>query len=110
MRRKLNVTRSLKSNLLKRSKNIKSICEQNKVDLIWKQNEFRRDLRNHIWDFAHGLVYCPIAKVASTTWFINFLKLANINLQGLQSLQKSGNITPGEMQFVKKTRKGKLPR
>jgi hypothetical protein len=53
-------------------------------------------------------VYCPIAKVASTTWFINFLRLVNINMQGLQSLQKSGSIVPGEMPFVKKNKRGKI--
>ena len=65
-------------------------------------------LRNHIWDFTHELVYCPIAKVASTTWFFNFLKLVNINMQGLQALQKSRVIVTGKMSFVKKNKENQI--
>ena len=36
-------------------------------------------MKMHIWDVVNHLVYCPIAKVASTTWFSNFLAWSKIN-------------------------------
>ena len=95
----------LESDLKERSNIIKDVCEENKAELLWQPHNFQMKLRNHIWDFTHGLVYCPIAKVASTNWFFNFLKLVNINTQGLQSLQKSRVIVTGKTSFVKKNRK-----
>ncbi|XP_070000638.1 carbohydrate sulfotransferase 11 [Penaeus vannamei] len=37
--------------------------------------------RNFIWDLKHqpSIVWCPIYKVASTTWLRNFLRLAHFN-------------------------------
>jgi len=35
-------------------------------------------MRRHLWDVVNHLVYCPIAKVASTTWFSNFLAWSHI--------------------------------
>lgn len=32
-----------------------------------------------VWDDKHSVVWCPNYKVASTTWMINFLKLAHFN-------------------------------
>lgn len=75
---------------------------------MWPQNGFRRNIKNHVWDFTHGLAYCPIAKVASTTWFLNFLEILNINIQGLESMQESRTIVSEEDSFVKKGTRGKI--
>ena len=98
----------LESDLKERSNNIKNVCEENKAELLWQPDNFQMKLRNHIWDFTHGLVYCPIAKVASTTWFFNFLKIVNINMQGLQALQKSRVVVTGNMSFVRKNQENQI--
>ena len=101
-------TLSLEYHLQERSRNIKDVCEHNKLKLMWPQNGFRINIKNHVWDFKHGLAYCPIAKVASTTWFLNFLEIMKINVQGLESMQESRTIVLGEDSFVKKGKRGKM--
>ena len=95
-------TLNLEYHLQERSRNIKDVCEHNKLELMWPQNEFRRNIKNHIWDFTRGLAYCPIAKVASTSWFLNFQAIMNINIQGFESMQKSRTSVLEEDSFVKK--------
>ena len=101
-------TLSLENHLQERSRNIKDVCEQNKLELMWPQNEFRRNIKNHVWDFTHGLAYCPIAKVASTTWFLNFQEIMNINIQGFELMQESRPIVLEDNSFVKKGKRGKI--
>ena len=101
-------TLRLEFHLQERSRNIKDVCEQNKLELMWPQNGFRSNIKNHVWDFTHGLAYCPIAKVASTTWFLNFLEIMNINIQGLESMQESRKNVSGLESFAKKGKRGKI--
>ena len=76
---------------------------------MWPQKGLRRNLKNHVWDFSHRLSYCPIAKVASTTWFLNFLKILKINLQGLDS-RNIRKVVTGDIPFVKISKSGKMSR
>eukprot|EP00090_Calanus_glacialis_P004508 TRINITY_DN13371_c0_g1_i3.p1 TRINITY_DN13371_c0_g1~~TRINITY_DN13371_c0_g1_i3.p1 ORF type:complete len:415 (+),score=60.42 TRINITY_DN13371_c0_g1_i3:269-1513(+) len=101
-------TLSLEYQLQERSRNIKDVCEQNKLELMWPQNVFRKNIKNHVWDFTHGLAYCPIAKVASTTWFLNFQAIMNINIKGFESMQESRTIVLEDDSFVKKGKRGKI--
>ena len=78
-----------KSCIEERSNNIKTICDQNRDALKWQKKAFKRNLRNHVWDFSNQIVYCPIAKVASSTWFTNFVKLLNIDLEKLEYLKQA---------------------
>ena len=75
---------------------------------MWPQNVFRRNIKNHVWDFTHRLAYYLIAKVASTTWFINFQSIMNINIQGFESMQESRKIVLDDNSFVKNGKRGKM--
>ena len=66
---------------------------------------YKNNLRNHIWDFSHGLVYCPIAKVASSTWFSNFVQLVNLDLEGLEQLKQSRIPLTEDTAYVKTNQK-----
>ena len=100
-------TLSFEYHLQERSRIIQAICEQNRPKLMWSQKSFRRNLKNHVWDFSHRLSYCPIAKVASTTWFLNFLDILNLNMQGLDS-RNMRKIVTGDIPFAKIGKKGKI--
>eukprot|EP00090_Calanus_glacialis_P004511 TRINITY_DN13371_c0_g2_i2.p1 TRINITY_DN13371_c0_g2~~TRINITY_DN13371_c0_g2_i2.p1 ORF type:complete len:436 (+),score=75.83 TRINITY_DN13371_c0_g2_i2:79-1386(+) len=100
-------TLSFEYHLQERSRIIQAICEQNRPKLMWPQKSFRRNLKNHVWDFSHRLSYCPIAKVASTTWFLNFLDILNLNMQGLDS-RNMRKIVTGDIPFAKIGKKGKI--
>ena len=91
-----------------RAEHMKEVCRQHQDQLVWTQSSFRRNLKKHVWDFTHGLAYCPIAKVASTTWFLNFLQIMKIDIQGLESLQESGKVMTEESSFIKKGKRGKI--
>jgi len=51
-------------------------------------------MKRHIWDVVNHMVYCPIAKVASTTWFSNFLAWSKIERKSvplvLKQLKEAG--------------------
>merc|ERR1712106_1150903 len=91
-----------------RAEHVKEVCRQHQDQLVWTQSSFRRNLKKHVWDFTHGLAYCPIAKVASTAWFHNFLEIMKIDIQGLESLQESGKVMTEESSFIKKGKRGKI--
>ena len=74
---------NLSSSLKARSDTVKKICQKNKELLWWDTAELKKKLRSHIWYFPNSLVYCPIAKVASSTWFLNFVKLLEVNYEKL---------------------------
>ena len=99
---------SLEYQLEDRARNMKMVCQQHQDQLVWPESSFRRNIKNHIWDFTHGLAYCPIAKVASTTWFLNFLQILKIDVQGLESMQESRTVMAGESSFIKKGKRGKI--
>ena len=107
LREKIGVGKSLEETLDGRGRTIKDVCQHNKNQLEWPERMFKRNLKNHVWDFTHGLVYCPIAKVASTTWFLNFFEILDINIQGLHSLKESRTVN-GTTSFLKKGTRGKI--
>ena len=96
------------SSLQARSETVMNICEKNKELLWWDTDALQNKLRSHIWYFPNSLVYCPIAKVASSTWFLNFAKLLKINLEGLQALKQAGISLTEDIPFVKKNKKNRI--
>jgi len=99
---------SLEYQLQDRAENIKTVCQEHQHQLVWPDSSFRRNIKTHVWDFTHGLAYCPIAKVASTTWFLNFLEILKIDVQGLESMKGSRTMMTGESSFIKKGKRGKI--
>merc|ERR1711892_1254136 len=91
-----------------RAEHMEEVCRQHQDQLVWTQSSFRRNLKKHVWNFTHGLAYCPIAKVASTTWFLNFLQIMKIDIQRLESLQESGKVMTEESSFIKKGKRGTI--
>ena len=87
---------------------MKFICEKNKNVLWWDTAAFQKKLRSHIWYFPNSLVYCPIAKVASSTWFLNFAKLTKVNLEDLQALKQSKISLSEDIPFVRKGKKNRI--
>ena len=75
---------------------------------MWDTANLQKKLRSHIWYFPHSLVYCPVAKVASSTWFLNFAKLLKINLEDLKTLKQSGVSLAEDIPFVKKNKKNRI--
>ena len=98
--------RDFKTCLEERFYNIKTICDQHQDALKWQKTVFERHLRNHVWDFPNQLVYCPIAKVASSTWFTNFVKLLNIDLEKLEYLKQARIPLTREIPFVRTNDRG----
>lgn len=62
----------------RRQARMAEVCERHKTSLVWDEWRRERSMRRHLWDVVNHLVYCPIAKVASTTWFSNFLAWSHI--------------------------------
>lgn len=62
----------------RRQTRLSEVCERHKASLVWDEWRRERSMRRHLWDVVNHLVYCPIAKVASTTWFSNFLAWSHI--------------------------------
>jgi len=62
----------------RRQARMAEVCERHKTSLVWEEWRRERSMRRHLWDVVNHLVYCPIAKVASTTWFSNFLAWSHI--------------------------------
>ena len=97
-----------KESLEERSRNLKSACQKSKETLLWEDRNFKKNLKSNLWDFKDRLVYCPVAKVASTTWYLNFLEILNINMDSLRSLQETrGNVTK-DTEYVKQGVRGKV--
>lgn len=61
-----------------RRRRIADVCERHNASLVWDDRRMLKSMRRHLWDVVNHLVYCPIAKVASTTWFSNFLAWSHI--------------------------------
>ena len=98
----------LQSTLQVRSDNVRNTCEKNKELLWWDTAGLQKKLRSHIWYFPNSLVYCPIAKVASSTWFLNFAKLLKVNLEDLKALKQSRTSFSQDIPFVKKNKKNRI--
>ena len=62
----------------RRQARMEKVCERHKTSLVWEEWRRERSMKRHLWDVVNHLVYCPIAKVASTTWFSNFLAWSHI--------------------------------
>ena len=62
-----------------RRRRIADVCERHNASLVWDDRRRLKSMRRHLWDIVNHLVYCPIAKVASTTWFSNFLAWSKID-------------------------------
>ncbi|XP_066951991.1 uncharacterized protein [Macrobrachium rosenbergii] len=62
--------------MVARARQVGLACRGVPLDL-----EFHGALSHFLWDQKHnpGIVWCPNYKVASTTWMINFLRLAHFN-------------------------------
>merc|ERR1712113_1260256 len=42
--------------------------------------------QKYIWDLSHRVVFCPISKVASTSWILNFLSMAGLTEENLPAV------------------------
>ena len=62
----------------RRQTRVAEVCKRHKPRLVWDERRMEKSMRRHLWDVVNHLVYCPIAKVASTTWFSNFLAWSHI--------------------------------
>ena len=88
-----------------RQQRVQKICETNKQTLEWKEAEFRRSIKRHLWDFSSRLVYCPMSEVATEDFFMNFLEIMKINTEGYKELQKSRGLNE-ENNEVNSSKKG----
>lgn len=77
--------------MIKRTKTVAKVCNA-RSKLISSESV------HLIWDLKHSpnLLWCPIYKVASTSWMINFLRLAHFNednpdLKGMNPKKKEKN-------------------
>ena len=61
-----------------RQAKIREVCRRHNATLSWDEKRREGSMKRHIWDVVNHLVFCPIAKVASTTWFLNFLAWSKI--------------------------------
>ena len=61
-----------------RQERIREVCRRHNATLSWDEKRREGSMKRHIWDVVNHLVFCPIAKVASTTWFLNFLAWSKI--------------------------------
>ena len=86
--------------LASRQARIQEVCEKHYASLSWNDKRRERCMKMHIWDVVNHLVYCPIAKVASTTWFSNFLAWSKINRSSvplvLDQLKEAGTLMKNE--------------
>ena len=72
-----------------RRKTVSIICKENRQELHWSQTELKMHMKQkYIWDLSHHLVFCPVSKVASTSWVLNFLSLAGITKDDLPRILK----------------------
>merc|ERR1712032_663601 len=62
----------------RRQTRVAEVCKRHKPRLVWDERRMEKCMRSHLWDVVNHLVYCPLAKVASTTWFSNFLAWSHI--------------------------------
>ncbi|KAK7086088.1 hypothetical protein SK128_002457 [Halocaridina rubra] len=60
--------------MIKRTKKVAKVCNARSKMITSKELHL-------VWDTKHSpsILYCPIYKVASTSWMINFLRLAHFN-------------------------------
>ena len=66
------------------SPSLGDVCANNPT-LHWSDAALLHELKtHHVWDQTHKIVFCPIAKVASTSWFVNFL-----NMSGVENRRKT---------------------
>ena len=70
--------RTFSEKVATRRRRIADVCERHNASLVWDDRRRLKSMRRHLWDVVNHLVYCPIAKVASTTWFSNFLAWSHI--------------------------------
>ena len=66
--------------LKERSEKVDEVCSRNRDELNWSKDDLLQHYQQKdLWDVIHQIVFCPIAKVASTSWFMNFLKMSGID-------------------------------
>ena len=71
--------RNFSVRMASRQARIQEVCKRHNTSLSWDEKARERRMKKHLWDVVNHLVYCPIAKVASTTWFSNFLAWSKID-------------------------------
>ena len=70
-----------------RRETVSRICDEAREELSWSQTELEAHMRQkYIWDLNHRLVFCPISKVASTSWILNFLAMAGVTEENLPAV------------------------
>ena len=70
-----------------RRETVARICDKDKEELSWSLAELETHMKEkYIWDLTHRLVFCPISKVASTSWISNFLSMAGITEENLPAV------------------------
>jgi len=68
-----------KEDLKVRAKLLKHVCKENSKTLRWREKDLLTHMQNKdLWDMVKRIIYCPIAKVASTSWQLNFLEMVGI--------------------------------
>ena len=86
-----------------RKARIQEVCERHNASLSWNEKKREGGMKRHIWDVVNHLVFCPIAKVASTTWFLNFLAWSKIERTSvpfvLNQLKEAGRKDKGEINW-----------
>ena len=66
---------------------VDNVCKDHKGELSWLDEDRLRHMKhNDVWDVIHNIVFCPIAKVASTSWFLNFLQMSGVNLENIDTV------------------------
>ena len=73
--------------MVERREAVSRICDQHREELSWRPEELETHMREkYIWDLSHRIVFCPISKVASTSWISNFLSMAGISQETLPAV------------------------
>ena len=87
-----------------RQARIQEVCKRHNASLSWDVKSLERSRKKHIWDVVNHLVFCPIAKVASTTWISNFLAWSKIDRTSvplvLSQMKEAGTIKRGGKEEV----------
>jgi len=102
------ITRKLfDSDLKSRSDKKQTVCQAHAEVLSWDEDEVLQHMQSKdLWDSKLKVVYCPIAKVASTSWHLNFLQMAGIdkkmikNMVGMTVRPPSEGGRPGDENFA----------
>ena len=91
-------TQNLSERTASRQARMHKVCKRHNASLSFDAKKIEGSVKRHVWDVVNHLIYCPIAKVASTTWFLNFLAWSNIDRKSVPTVLKQFKESGGRME------------